>query len=159
MCFSQQKVLVSPLNANVKVRQRVGVVCMGMLAPRKFMQKRRKVEVFKDAADEADRKNWRRLMNKIEETGSAVAVLSSERTSGQPLPKDLVLGTLVRLKQQKKWNIVSEVVSSHSYFSLLYAYGSCVGRTFFLSIFGYLDIGYLFIWKGKIKFVVTELIK
>ncbi|KAJ4729621.1 Pentatricopeptide repeat-containing protein [Melia azedarach] len=108
--FSQQKVLVSPLNANVKVRQRVGVVCMGMLAPRKFMQKRRKVEVFKDAADEADRKNWRRLMNKIEETGSAVAVLSSERTSGQPLPKDLVLGTLVRLKQQKKWNIVSEIL-------------------------------------------------
>ncbi|KDO63441.1 hypothetical protein CISIN_1g007543mg [Citrus sinensis] len=108
--FSQQNVPVSPLDANFKVHRRVGVICMGMLAPRKFMQKRRKVEVFKDAADEAGKKNWRRLMNQIEEVGSAVAVLRSERTRGQPLPKDLVLGTLVRLKQLKKWNVVSEVL-------------------------------------------------
>ncbi|KAL9458130.1 hypothetical protein AB3S75_007061 [Citrus x aurantiifolia] len=108
--FSQQNVPVSPLDANLKVHRRVGVICMGMLAPRKFMQKRRKVELFKDAADEAEKKNWRRLMNQIEEVGSAVAVLRSERTRGQPLPKDLVLGTLVRLKQLKKWNVVSEVL-------------------------------------------------
>lgn len=108
--FSQQNVLVSPLDANLKVHRRVGVICMGMLSPRKFMQKRRKVEVFKDAADEAEKKNWRRLMSQIEEVGSAVTVLRSERTRGQPLPKDLVLGTLVRLKQLKKWNVVSEVL-------------------------------------------------
>lgn len=84
-----------------------------MLAPRKFMQKRKKVEVFKDDADEADQKNWRKMMNEIDEVGSAVSVLRTRRTKNQPLPKDLVLGTLVRFKQQKKWNIVAEV-----YFSL-----------------------------------------
>lgn len=84
---------------------------MGMLTPRKFLQKRKKLEVFKDAADEADQKNWRRLMNEIEETGSAVSVLRSERIKNEAIPKDLVLGTLVRFKQLKKWNLVSEVQS------------------------------------------------
>ena len=82
---------------------------MGMLAPRKFMQRRKKVEVFKDAADEADQRNWRRLMNEIEETGSAVAVLGREKTKNQGVPKDLVVGTLVRYKQLKRWNLVREV--------------------------------------------------
>lgn len=82
---------------------------MGMLSPRKFLQKRKKVEVFEDAADEADQKNWRRLMKQIEDTGSAVSVLRSERTKNQALPRQLVLGTLVRFKQLKKWNLVSEV--------------------------------------------------
>lgn len=108
--FSQQDVLFNPPGSNVKIPGRVGVICMGMLAPRKWMQKRKKVEIFNDAFDEADQKNWRKLMNQIEETGSAVAVLRSERTGGQPLPKDLVLGTLVRFKQLKKWNLVCEVI-------------------------------------------------
>lgn len=83
---------------------------MGMLAPRKFLQKRRKMEVFKDAADETDQKRWRGLMLEIESTGSAVPVLKQYRTDGdQGLPRDLVLGTLVRFKQLKKWNLVSEV--------------------------------------------------
>lgn len=85
---------------------------MGMLTSRKFLQKRKKLEVFKDAADEADQKNWRRLMNEIEETGSAVSVLRSERIKNEAIPKDLVLGTLVRFKQLKKWNLVSEVQST-----------------------------------------------
>lgn len=84
---------------------------MGMLTPRKFLQKRKKLEVFKDEADEAEQKNWRRLMNEIEETGSAVSVLRSERIKNEAIPKDLVLGTLVRFKQLKKWNLVSEVQS------------------------------------------------
>lgn len=83
---------------------------MGMLTSRKFLQKRKKLEVFKDAADEADQKNWRRLMNEIEETGSAVSVLRSERIKNEAIPKDLVLGTLVRFKQLKKWNLVSEIL-------------------------------------------------
>lgn len=73
------------------------------------MQKRRKVEVFKSAEDEADQKNWRKMMNEIEEVGSAVSVLRSRRDKNQALPKDLVLGSLVRFKQLKKWNLVSEV--------------------------------------------------
>lgn len=80
-----------------------------MLAPRKFMQRRKKVEVFKDAADEAKQKNWRRLMKEIEDEGSAVSVLRNQRNKGDPLPRDLVLGTLVRFKQLKKWNLVAEV--------------------------------------------------
>ncbi|XP_044465631.1 pentatricopeptide repeat-containing protein At3g59040 isoform X1 [Mangifera indica] len=108
--FGQQDVLFNPPGSNVKIPGRVGVICMGMLAPRKWMQKRKKVEIFNDAFDEADQKNWRKLMNQIEETGSAVAVLRSERTGGQPLPKDLVLGTLVRFKQLKKWNLVCEIL-------------------------------------------------
>lgn len=88
---------------------------MGMLAPRKFLRKRRKLEVFRDATDEADQKNWRRLMNEIEETGSAVAVLKSERLKNKEIPKDLVLGTLVRFKQLKKWKLVSEVCKLHSF--------------------------------------------
>ncbi|KAH7577082.1 hypothetical protein ACOSP7_002172 [Xanthoceras sorbifolium] len=108
--LSQSKLLVSPVDTNVKFRGRLGVVCMGMLAPRKFMQKRKKVEVFKDEFDEADQKNWRRLMTQIEQAGSAVAVLRTERTGGRPLPRDLVLGTLVRFKQLKKWNLVSDIL-------------------------------------------------
>ncbi|BFG25714.1 hypothetical protein CerSpe_119880 [Prunus speciosa] len=108
--WSKLKACTNSIGANVKVRGRVGVVCMGMLAPRKFLQKRKKVEVFKDAADEAEQKNWRRLMNEIEETGSAVSVLKSERLKDKTIPKDLVLGTLVRFKQLKKWNLVSQIL-------------------------------------------------
>lgn len=101
----------SCIDVNIKVQRRVGgVVCMGMLAPRKFLRKRKKQEVFRDAADEAEQKNWRRLMNEIEETGSAVAVLRSERMKNREIPKDLVLGTLVRFKQLKKWKLVSEIL-------------------------------------------------
>lgn len=82
---------------------------MGMLAPRKFLQKRKKVETFKDAADEADQMNWRRLMREIEEAGSAVTVLRSQRVRNQVIPRETILGTLKRFKQLKKWNLVSEV--------------------------------------------------
>ncbi|KAK4492852.1 hypothetical protein RD792_000177 [Penstemon davidsonii] len=99
-----------PVNANVRICKRVKIVCMGMLAPRKFMQKRKKLEVFKDAADEADQKNWRKLMTEIEEADSAVEVLRSRRVKNEALPKDLVVGTLVRFKQLKKWNLVGEVL-------------------------------------------------
>lgn len=85
-------------------------MCRGMLKPRKFMQRRRKLEVFKDAADEADQRNWRRVMTEIEETGSAVSVLSSEKIINQTIPKDLVVGTLIRFKQLKKWNLVVQIL-------------------------------------------------
>lgn len=98
------------VGANIHVCKRAQVVCLGMLAPRKFMQKRKKVEVFKDAADEADKKNWRKIMLEIEELGSAVAVLRNRRSKSEPLPKDLVVGTLVRFKQLKKWNLVGEIL-------------------------------------------------
>ncbi|KAM6548679.1 hypothetical protein CsatB_020355 [Cannabis sativa] len=98
------------IDANIKMQRKMEVVCMGMLSPRKFLRKRKKVEVFKDAADEIDQKNWRRLMNEIEETGSAVAVLRRERMKNQEIPKDLVLGTLVRFKQLKKWKLVGEIL-------------------------------------------------
>lgn len=84
-------------------------MCRGMLAPRKFMQRKKKVEVFKDEATELEVKNWRRLMTEIEQSGSAVPVLKSQRSKGEALPRDLVLGTLVRFKQLKRWNLVSEV--------------------------------------------------
>lgn len=110
------------LDTNVKIYKRAQVVCQGMLMPRKFMQKRRKVEVFKSAEDKADQKNWRKMMNEIEETGSAVSVLRSQMDKNQALPKDLVLGSLVRFKQLKKWNLVGEVwtlLSSMSFEVLL----------------------------------------
>ncbi|XVE86258.1 hypothetical protein DITRI_Ditri18aG0021000 [Diplodiscus trichospermus] len=88
----------------------VGVISMGMLAPRKFLKKRKKVEHFKDAADEANQKSWRRLMKDIEDVGSASTVLRRQRTNEQSLPRDLVLGTLVRFKQMKKWHYVSEIL-------------------------------------------------
>ncbi|KAJ4975989.1 hypothetical protein NE237_001095 [Protea cynaroides] len=94
----------------IKIHGRMYVVSLGMLAPRKFMQRRKKVEVFKDAADEADQKNWRRLMTEIDEAGSAVSILRTHRPKSQGLPRDLVLGALVRFKQLKKWNLVSEIL-------------------------------------------------
>ncbi|KAG6607993.1 Pentatricopeptide repeat-containing protein [Cucurbita argyrosperma subsp. argyrosperma] len=122
------------ISSNVNVRGRLVVTCMGMLTPRKFLQKRKKLEVFKDAADEAEQKNWRKLMNEIEETGSAVSVLKSGRIKNEAIQKDLVLGTLVRFKQLKKWNIVSEILewlriqswwnfSEMDYLMLITAYG------------------------------------
>ncbi|KAK1277368.1 Pentatricopeptide repeat-containing protein [Acorus gramineus] len=104
------KVRGNPYVAKIKFNRKMEVVAFGMLAPRKFMQRRKKVEVFKDAADEADQKTWRRLMNEIDESGSAVSVLRNHRIKGQALPRDLVLGTLVRFKQLKRWNIVSEIL-------------------------------------------------
>lgn len=88
---------------------RMVVAARGMLEPRKFMQRRKKLQVFKDADDEANQKNWRRVMTQIDETGSAVSVLSAEKLKSQTLPKHLVLGTLVRYKQLKRWNLVIEV--------------------------------------------------
>lgn len=110
LSWSKPKICGDFVDANIKIHRRAEVVCLGMLAPRKFLQKRKKIEVFKDAADEADQKNWRKLMNEIEEAGSAVSVLRSQRTRNESLPKDLVLGTLVRFKQLKKWNLVSEIL-------------------------------------------------
>ncbi|KAK6157915.1 hypothetical protein DH2020_012163 [Rehmannia glutinosa] len=98
------------VDANIRICKRGKVVCLGMLAPRKFMQRRKKVEDFKDAADEADQRNWRKLMLEIEEADSAIEVLKSRRVKNQALPKDLVVGTLVRFKQLKKWNLVGEVL-------------------------------------------------
>lgn len=91
-------------------RRGTEIVSLGMLAPRKFMYRRRKAEVFKDAADEADQKSWRRLMLEIEKSGTAVSILQNHRPKGESLPKTLVLGTLMRFKQLKKWNIVSEIL-------------------------------------------------
>ncbi|CAI9089888.1 OLC1v1024539C1 [Oldenlandia corymbosa var. corymbosa] len=98
------------MGSNIKLFRRAEVICFGILGPRKFMQKRKKVETFRDADDEADQKNWRRLMNEIEEAGSAVSVLKTHKAKNEAIPKDLVLGTLIRFKQLKKWNLVSEVL-------------------------------------------------
>lgn len=109
---------------NVKMSGRLKVMCKGMLTPRKFMQRKRKTVVFKDAADEAEQKNWWRLLKLIDETGSAVSVLNSEKMKNQTIPKDLIVGTLIRFKQLKKWNLVAEVycnaVSFVSYFILFF---------------------------------------
>ncbi|XP_045790093.1 pentatricopeptide repeat-containing protein At3g59040 [Trifolium pratense] len=118
----------------VKMNGRLKVVCMGMLKPRKFMQRKRKMVVFKDADDEAEQKNWWRLMNLITETGSAVSVLSSEKKKNQTIPKDLLIGTLIRFKQLKKWNHVVEILEwlrsqkwwdfgTTDFFMLITAYG------------------------------------
>jgi len=50
-------------------------------------------------------------MTEIDESGSAVSVLSSEKINNQSIPKSLVVGTLIRFKQLKKWNLVAEVYS------------------------------------------------
>ncbi|CAN1252289.1 Pentatricopeptide repeat-containing protein At3g59040 [Linum perenne] len=107
---SQTKPGVYLPNFNVKIRRKLEVVAKGMLSQRKFMQRRKKVEVFKDSADEADQKNWRRLMNQIVDTGSAVSVLRGEKVQNQAVHRHMVLGTLMRFKQLKKWNIVIEIL-------------------------------------------------
>ncbi|EEF29795.1 pentatricopeptide repeat-containing protein, putative [Ricinus communis] len=110
--WRQPKVVVNSnaVNWNGKRRVEVTVVARGMLSPRKFLQRRKKVEVFKDEADEAYHKNWRGLMRQIEETDSPVSVLKSKLINNQSLPKHLVLGTLVRFKQLKKWHLVSQIL-------------------------------------------------
>ncbi|KAG2401091.1 Pentatricopeptide repeat-containing protein [Vigna angularis] len=120
--------------ARVWMSGRMEVVCRGMLKPRKFMQRRRKLEVFKDPADEAHQKNWRRIMTEIDDSGSAVSVLSSENINNQGVPKTLIVGTLIRFKQLKKWNLVVEILEwlrtqnwwdfgKMDYFMLITAYG------------------------------------
>ncbi|MQL96528.1 hypothetical protein Taro_029207 [Colocasia esculenta] len=109
--IGKQKIFRNPSLPKLKVSGRHEVVCLGMLAPRKFMERRRrKTEVFKDAADEADQMNWRRLMREIENEGSAISILRNRRSRGSPLKRDIVLGTLTRFKQLKKWNLVSEIL-------------------------------------------------
>ncbi|RWW10383.1 hypothetical protein GW17_00026077 [Ensete ventricosum] len=128
---------------DVKTRRRFEIVCHAMLAPRKFMQRRKKVEVFKDAADEAEQKNWRKLMKEIEELGSAVPILKTQRAKMDALPRDLVLGTLVRFKQLKKWGLVGEVLMQRagvkpdvvSYALLISAYGKARREQEALAVF------------------------
>lgn len=111
LCCSNKSIIVNNVS-NVRIQGRVGVVvCMGMLAPRKRKKKKKKegFEVFRDAADEADQKSWRRLMTEIQETGSAVAVLKQLNVSNQGISRDTVLGTLLRFKQLNKWKLVIEV--------------------------------------------------
>jgi hypothetical protein len=81
-----------------------------MLAPRKFMRKKRKDEIFQNTSDELKQKKWRKLMKEIEQSGSAVDALRKQRYKADILPRDLILGTLVRFKQLKRWDIVSEVI-------------------------------------------------
>ncbi|XP_050272164.1 pentatricopeptide repeat-containing protein At3g59040 isoform X1 [Quercus robur] len=107
---SNKSIVVNNVS-NVRIRGRVGVVvCMGMLAPRKRKKKKEGFEVFRDAADEADQKSWRRLMTEIQETGSAVAVLKQLNVSNQGISRDKVLGTLLRFKQLNKWKLVIEIL-------------------------------------------------
>ena len=108
----------------VKISGRLKVMCKGMLTPRKFMQRKRKTVVFKDAADETKQKKWWRLMNLIDETGSAVSVLNSEKMKNQTIPKDLVVGTLIRFKQLKKWNLVAEVYFNAVFFVFFFSFFS-----------------------------------
>lgn len=60
--------------------------------------------------DEGAQRKWRKMMKDIETSGSAVPILRSLRKRGEPLPRDLVLGTLVRFKQLKRWNIIAEII-------------------------------------------------
>ncbi|KAK3122899.1 hypothetical protein QOZ80_8AG0619970 [Eleusine coracana subsp. coracana] len=110
LCKSRVSCGLPICNARISSNRRLEVTCHGMLETRKFMRRNKKEEVFKDAADEAAQKNWRRMMREIEESGSAVSVLKTQRSKKEPLPRDAVLGTLVRFKQLKKWNIVSEIL-------------------------------------------------
>uniref|UniRef100_A0A0E0LS43 PROP1-like PPR domain-containing protein n=1 Tax=Oryza punctata TaxID=4537 RepID=A0A0E0LS43_ORYPU len=97
-------------NVKIKSSRRLEVVCRGMLTTRKFMQKKKEEEVYKDASDEAEQKNWRRMMREIEESGSAVSILKTQGSKKEPLPRDAVLGTFMRFKQLKKRNLVGEIL-------------------------------------------------
>ena len=48
-------------------------------------------------------------MKDIETYGSAIGVLRGLRKKGEPLPRNLVLGTLVKFKKLKRWKITVEV--------------------------------------------------
>lgn len=102
---------VSPSPTSISVGK-TEIVCLGMLAPRKFMaqtRRKRRPQQQQEASQAADTRNWVSMMNEIDEAGSAVSVLRTKYRSSHALPRDLVLGTLVRFKQLKKWNLVSEV--------------------------------------------------
>ncbi|KAJ4846006.1 hypothetical protein Tsubulata_040722, partial [Turnera subulata] len=104
--WSRQKLFLDPSNAN----GRLNVVARGVAPHGKSVRHRNKGELLKGADKKTDQNNWRRLMKQIEDTDSPVAVLRNESLKHQALPRDLVLGTLVRFKQLKKWNLVCEVL-------------------------------------------------
>ncbi|URE23573.1 tify domain [Musa troglodytarum] len=141
LCKTKVLVIGSFRPLDVKTKISFEIVCHAMLQPRKFMQRRKKVEVFKDAADEAEQKKWRKLMKEIEELGSAVPILKTQRAKMDALPRDLVLGTLVRFKQLKKWDLVSEMQRAGvkpdvvSYALLISAYGKARREQEALAVF------------------------
>ncbi|XP_057865110.1 pentatricopeptide repeat-containing protein At3g59040 isoform X2 [Cryptomeria japonica] len=53
-------------------------------------------------------REWREMMMDIESCGSAVPVLRSLLTRRRHLPRELLVGTLVRFTQLKQWNTVTE---------------------------------------------------
>ncbi|WZZ66626.1 hypothetical protein YC2023_077996 [Brassica napus] len=64
LCVSQRKLQNNIINVGVKIQNRFRVVCMGMLATRKFLQKRRKIRGFqrcsrRGGSEEMERANVR----------------------------------------------------------------------------------------------------
>jgi hypothetical protein len=53
---------------------------------------------------------WEKMMREIEESDSAVSVLQTHREA-KTLSKKTILGTLMRLRQLKKWSSIVEVGS------------------------------------------------
>lgn len=51
---------------------------------------------------------WEKMMREIEESDSAVSVLQTHREA-KTLSKKTILGTLMRLRQLKKWSSIVEV--------------------------------------------------
>lgn len=122
-CFSYKVDVLGNVPYSLKSTSsatRLKIACHGMLAPRKFMRRKKKVgEEFKDDTTKAEVVKWRKMMVEIEQSGSAVPVLKNQlansikkdKNAGSPsLPYSVVIGTLVRFKQLKKWNIVSEIL-------------------------------------------------
>ena len=72
---------VKVINDGRKLKLESVVMARRMLSPKKFLQRRRKIEVFKDAEDEVDQKNWRGLMKQIQDTNgsSVVSFLKKKR--------------------------------------------------------------------------------
>ncbi|CAN6465431.1 unnamed protein product [Victoria cruziana] len=128
------KDFVKPTISMTKMRRNRDVVCLSVMAPRRFMWSKKKKEAFKENEDKLQQKNWRKLMSEMEESGSPVSVLRRRRICVEYLSRDVVLGTVLRFKQMKKWDIVCELLewlrfqhwwdfSEMDLFMLMMAYG------------------------------------
>jgi pentatricopeptide repeat protein len=98
-----------PINGRAR---RESVVCLVVSTPRTKIGNTcaESPEPGSRILDEEAQRKWRKMMKDIETSGSAVPVLRSLRKKGKSLPKDLVLGTLVRFKQLKRWKIIAEII-------------------------------------------------
>ncbi|KAH9306241.1 hypothetical protein KI387_010645, partial [Taxus chinensis] len=86
-------------------RERTKFLCLAVSS----LNKKTLLSSSSSSSSSPDRE-WKKMMTEIETSGLAVPVLRNLLTKRKHLPREFLVGTLVRFNQLKQWNIVTEII-------------------------------------------------